>query len=477
MKARIACDRCYELKERCARISTTIDCPRCERLGLTCSTIRPVRPSGRRVQRQVLKPSRAGQVLSTTSIPSQSSTAEHVDTLNVGSWLQDIPGIDSEEKELLMSFLGKPENLDCYVVSSSFQVQGQRSLAAPLPAAWPVLKDAYLACARSLKMLRTGSVADDDQDIDLRQASSAMMTLTSLPVATIEDATLCLTLGAVLALFVYSAIGVGVADICNYCLSITRPFLDTTEPDNDTTSQQSFLALLEIMDCMVHRREPTLRIQVRNPESVDRHLGLCLPLLPYFHDLCTISSSQYSQRPRTADDTTSYSIHIQKRVLAIHAAIETWQPSTANNNLMTRFDTAEVIKLLTQARVYRLAGLLVSHRLQYPFGQRDSQADIWSREVLRELDLARSVTKQSIRCVTLPFVVAAIEIRDPSERVKALGDVDEYVDHFTPVIRNATKMFLERVWCERDVGVTSRWFDSVCKPCVVLNSIDAACFG
>jgi hypothetical protein len=210
-----------------------------------------------------------------------------------------------------MFLLDRPETLDYYVVSSSFQAHEQRSLAAPLPTAWPVLKDAYLACARAPKLLQTGIMTEADKNISPRHASSTMITLQSLPVATLEYATLCLTLGTVLALSVYSAVGMGVADICHYCLSTTSSFLETARSDTDTTSRQSFLVLLEIMDCMVHRRKPTLRVQLRMPDSVDRHLGLCLPLLPYYYDLCVISHSL-----RSSTDT-SYSVYIQKQLRGI----------------------------------------------------------------------------------------------------------------------------------------------------------------
>lgn len=205
------------------------------------------------------------------------------------------------------------------------------------------------------------------------------------------------------------------------------------------------------------------------PDIVDHHLGLFVPLLPYYYDLCIISHSL-----RSSTDT-SYSVHIRKQLQAIQTAIEGWQPSNPGE-FINRFETAEVIKLLAQAKVYRLAGLLVSHRLRYVFGQQHSQADIWSKEIMMELELAHRITKQSIRCVTLPFIVAAIEIRDPSERLEALQNVDEYVDQYTPVEQEATTLFLDRVWHERDVKITTCWLDSVYKPCVVLNSIDAACF-
>lgn len=140
---------------------------------------------------------------------------------------------------------------------------------------------------------------------------------------------------------------------------------------------------------------------------------------------------------------------------------------------MHEFSSVEVVHLLAQARVYRLAALLMAHRLQHHFGHEnaDAQADIWSREIMMELEMARRVTQQPIRFVTLPFIVAAIEIRDPVARIKADENVDEYVDRFMPVVQEATRTFLSRIWRERDVGAISSWFDSVHKPCVTLDAL------
>ncbi|KAF4630116.1 hypothetical protein G7Y89_g8026 [Cudoniella acicularis] len=451
---RTACDRCYELKERCARASITVACRRCDRLDLVCSTVRPKRPAGRRPRRR--EQSAAGTTSSLSS------------TLDVGTWLQDLTDLLPEERQLMMSLLCQPENLEYYVVSPSFQAAEQRSLVAPLPAALPVLKDAYLARAGTLKLLEPGVTTEECQSTSLQHISSAMEVLRSLPVLSSQDAALCLTLGTTLALFVYSAIGVGVADICGYCLSTTNPFIEKLLSDNDTEPWQSFLALLETMECMVHRRKPTVRIRLRSSQNVDRHLGLCLPLLPYYHDLCVISYSLAN----TTD--ASYLACLQKQLDEIQANVEAWQPFHPAH-FVDRFQTADVVNLLAQARVYRLGGLLLSHRLRHVFGQQDSQAGIWAKEIMMELDLARQVTKRSIRCVTLPFIVAAIEIRDPTVRTKALQDVDKYVDQFSPVVQKAAKTFLSRIWRERDFKITSSWFDSVHKPCAVLHYIETAC--
>lgn len=458
-----ACDRCYELNERCARASNTVSCTRCKRLELDCTSIRPVRRAGRRPRHWQNK------FLSAT--PSSQTNSTSNQSPDVGAWLIDVPGLNLEEKYLLMMLLTRPEHLEFYPVSPSFQAAEQRSLAAALPAALPILKHAYLAYAGALKLLQPGTATEAEKSASLRYASSAMNTLRSLDVSSAQDAAVCLTLGASLALVVYSVVGVGVADICHYCLNTTNPFLGmwTRDVDPNIIPWQSVLVLLETMECLVYRRKPTLRVWIGALESVDRHLGLCLPLLPFYYDLCDTSHLQAN----TTD--TSYLAHLQKKLEGTRTAIQAWQPSQPDG-FINRFETAEAVNLLAQARVYRLAGLLVSHRLRYVFEDQDSQADIWSKEIMMELELAHRISKTRIRCVTLPFIVAAVEIQETGKRIEALQNVDEYVDKFTPILQKATVKFLSRVWRERDLQETKCWFDSIHKPCAVLHAIDSTCF-
>ena len=377
--------------------------------------------------------------------------------------------LQPKEKELLLFLLSQPESLDLFVVCSSFQAEQQHSLATQLPAALPLLKDAYLACAITVKQLQSGSVTDMDTSTCVGYISKAMSALRSLPVLGSQDTVLCHTLGSLLAFSIYSAIGVGVPDICRFCLGTTNPFVGTTMSDAHTDPWQSFLVLLETMDCLVYRRKPTRTIQIL-ASVVDRRLGLCLPLLPHYHDLCVISNSLLN--------TTDVSIlaRLQRQLDGIHAVVESWQPSQSDH-LVEQFDSVDIVNLLAQAKVYRLGALLVGHRLRFPFGCEDVQAEIWSKEAMMELEMAKRVTKRSLRFVTLPFIVAAIEIRDESVRLKTLQRVDDYVDDYAPFLRKATKIFLSRVWHERDLNLTSRWFDSIYKPCPVIDSIDATCFG
>ena len=381
-----------------------------------------------------------------------------------------LPNPQPEEKELLAFLLSQPGSLDQYVVCPSFQVGQQRSFSALSQATLPSLKDALLACAVIAKQLKAGSVLDTDMTSSVYYISKAMVTLRSMPVLSPQDAVLCQTLGGLLAFSISSAVGVGVPDICRHSLGTTTAFMETTVSDAYEDQWKNFLIVLETMNCFVHRQKPIVRIQVLYPGVVDCRLGLCLPLLPHYYDLCVISNSLLDA---TDMDTL---VRLQKQLDDIRCIVEPWQPSQLDH-LLERFDSAEFVHLLAQAKLYRLGALLMGHRLRFPFGQEDAQADIWSREIMMELEMAKRVTKRPVRFVTLPFIVAAVEARDESVRAKTLERVDHCVDHYAQFLQKATKTFLSRVWHERDLNITARWFDSINKPCPVLDSINTISFG
>ncbi|TGO16950.1 hypothetical protein BTUL_0022g00510 [Botrytis tulipae] len=456
-KFRTACDRCYKLKERCERASVSVNCARCDRLDLSCLTVRPMRPVGRRAHH-------ADSVTRLTSRKSRKLTQAQA---SVHSSLKVLPNLQPEEEGLLSFFLSQSGNLDRFIAYPSSQSGKQQLFSVQLSSALPSFKDAFLACALSVKQLQTDTAGDAGTTFSVRYILKAMDALRSLPVLTSQDAVLCHALGGLLAFSISSAIGVGVPDICRHCLGTTTPFM-TTVSDAQDDPWGSFLILLETMDCLMHRQKPILRIRLPRSVVIDCRLGLCLPLLPYYHDLCVISN--------TLLNTTDVSdlARLQKQLDDIHCIVEPWQPSQLNG-LIERFDSTEIVHLLAQAKIYRLGALLVGHRLRYPFGQEDSQAEIWSKEVMMELELAKLVTKRCMRFVTLPFIIAAVEVTEESLRVKTLERVDDCVDDFAHFMQKATKTFLLRVWHERDANFITRWFDSIHKPCPVLNALTATC--
>ncbi|KAK0733620.1 hypothetical protein B0T26DRAFT_633143 [Lasiosphaeria miniovina] len=359
---RSACDRCYKLKERCERETTSALCARCKRLGLACATVRPVGPAGRVTRR------------------------DH----------------ETEDRVSRTVLTRKPR---------------KQQLEEPR-----------------------------DQQLEEEQCTQPGAVDTYL------DA---------------------IPDVSRYCLGTTDPFAGTAMSDSRGDPWQAFLVLVEIMEYLVYRRKPAAR-RIQAPASasvaVDRRLGLCLPLLSYYHDLCVISNSLLC----ATDEAVLARLHWQ--LDNVNAAVESWQPEHSDQ-LAEQFGAAELVGLLVQAKAYRLGALLVAHRLRFPFGcGEDTQADIWSKELMAELELARRVAGRPLRFAALPFLVAAVEATGDASRRDVLCRVDCYVDHYAPPLRQVARVFFVKVWRERDLNLNSRWLDSIHKPCPVLAAVDAACF-
>jgi hypothetical protein len=384
--------------------------------------------------------------------------------------LELLPNSTAEEAELVADFLDQSRSLDQHIAYPRSQAGHGQLVSTQMLAASPCLKDAICACAIILKQLQVGTVMHTDMSSCVKYISKGMDALRLLRVLSSEDTVLCHTLGGLLALSISAAIGVGVPEICRYCLSTTTLPVGTTVSYTDTDPWKSFLILLEIMDCLVYRQKPISNMGIMDSTAIDCRLGLCLPLLPYFHDLCVISNSILHATE------ASVLARLQQQLDDIHSIVEPWQPPHLDK-LLEQFDWVEIVHLLAQSKIYRLGALLLSHRLRFPFGQQDAQAEIWSNEVMMELEITQRVTKRSMRFVTLPFIIAAVEVRDQGLRSKTLDRVDDCVDHYAPLMQMATKTFLSRIWHERDFHLTTRWFDSIHKPCPVLASINADCFG
>ncbi|KAH6884279.1 hypothetical protein B0T10DRAFT_136167 [Thelonectria olida] len=464
-KMRSACDRCYKLKERCERRAHA-SCERCHRLDIACSTSPAIQPSGRRLRRN-------DDLLEATSKDFNGTGMVVSDTRqllpNVDTWSRDALGLTSAEKELLTFLLDRTEYLRHFVAYSSFTTAAQQSLTTLLLAAIPVLKDAYLAYASAMKCLQPDLEMEMHENNGLRYASSAMSIMRSFRVDNLDDAISCLTLGTVLATSIYSMLGVGVADICQFCLSATSSLTKLAQLDPASESYRNFLVLLETQDCLVNCRVPTIRASSHNQEIADPRLGICSTLLPHYYDLCAISHSLVN-----ATDASFLAL-LYEQLSTVQASIDEWQPS-CSGSVVSQFVSTEIIHLLAQAKVYRLAALLISHRLRYLFGEQDDQASIWSKEIMMELAMARKMATGDLRFVTMPFLVAAIEVRQHESRNVVLQNVDKYVDCLTPTVQRAAKRFLLKIWDERDKDETRRWFDSVSIPCPTLHAIDSRYF-
>lgn len=451
-----ACDRCYQIKERCQWSSLSKSCVRCQRLGFTCTTARPIRPAGRRPRK--LQPLKyTVPALPTTSTPNPPPPADAYDH---AMSLSPFPGNDwiHIENKLIHFMLdtSQVDKLDSYVLTPSFQNEERRWLVDSLNMSFPNLKDIYVACAGSLLQALEGEneTAASLRDVCLRHASAAVNKLRCLLVANREDAIMCLNLGIGLATFGYSALGANVSGICRYCLNLIKPVIETEPlPDTKTQSLLYCLVFFETMDCLATRQVPTIKVTVPFPAMVDRFIGLSYPLLPIFYDICLVSNELAGYLP-------PQNAEISRRLDQIETVVIEWIPPVPSN-FLGDFDPMDSVRILTQARIYRLLALLLIHRLRNSFGQNDGEAERWSQDIINELEFSnRLCNNRPVHCVTMPFLAAAVEVTEPATRIKMLELVDTYVDCYGPAVRKWAKFYLRGIWQNRDRGQPTWWLNS-----------------
>jgi hypothetical protein len=359
------------------------------------------------------------------------------------------------------------DKLDGYVLTPGFRNEERRWLVDSLRMSFPTLKDIYVACAGSLLQVFEGEneTPASLRDLCLRHASTAVTKLRHLSVANKEDAIICLNLGIGLATFGYSALGANVSGICRYCLNLIKPIIETEPLSNaETQSLLYCLVFFETMDCLATRQVPTIKVIVPFPTMVDRFIGLSYPLLPIFYDICLISNELAGYLP-------SQNAEICQRLDKIETAVIEWIPPVPSN-FLGEFEPMDAVRILAQARVYRLLALLLIHRLRNPFGQNDREAEHWSQDIINELEFANKLcNNRPVHCVSMPFLAAAVEVTEPAMRVKMLELVDTYIDSYGPAVRKWASFYLTGIWQDRDRGQPTWWLSSDQKSSVGFTSL------
>jgi hypothetical protein len=74
-------------------------------------------------------------------------------------------------------------------------------------------------------------------------------------------------------------------------------------------------------------------------------------------------------------------------------------------------------------------------------------ARMLSKEIINEFEIGQKITKRAMSCVSLPFILSAIEVTGPSERNNILSNVDIFIDAYSQPMRkpneNSFDFYLE----------------------------------
>lgn len=213
--------------------------------------------------------------------------------------------------------------------------------------------------------------------------------------------------------------------------------------------------LIDTVECLVHREIPIIRLHPQSRVIVDRYAGLCASLLPHLYDICECSNALKIKALAVGSESDS---SIEDRLDEIEETIRRWRPRTPAQ-LFDNYGQNAVLAMVTQANVYRLAALLILHRLRHPLGVEDEAAQKLANGIFSELAFfAKSAVKEtSALPVVFPLTMAMLEIKGPGEYLL------ERLSSFTVQSISASRLqeFVNLTRASRKFGFEGIWFDLV----------------
>jgi hypothetical protein len=464
--AKRACDQCHHLKEKCRRPDTTAPCERCDRLNQSCQTARNLAKTGR-------KPRDAKTLsykLPASSLGPEFHSPATIDSTNFPDTpyphfylpLNErprsnpalFPELDQWEKHFLnlMKDIVAPSPLDKYLIGPSFHESHHRSFVQNMLRPAPMLKNAAVACAAVLFGDQYAQYTKTSVEVGHRRAALAVSELRSLKISEEQDLITALVLGVAMVTFAMHVTDGQPFLISHYTLALVKPvYSSLLAMDPGIMDFLMCLVSTETFECLLRSETPTLRINENDRRNVvDRYLGLSSSLFAHLYDICEVANL-------LRDTGGVMSMDIARRVEDIQESLNQWQPSPPSD-FLERFTQAEVVGMLAQTKVLRLAASLIVHRLYHPFGQCDREALLLSRAITTEFDMVLQFTGHSMPCTSLAYLVACFEITGPEARAEVVEKSQQFVT-FSRQSQVRFQKTLLSVWSAQELGNQIYWFD------------------
>ncbi|KAJ5550426.1 hypothetical protein N7535_001632 [Penicillium sp. DV-2018c] len=481
------CDRCNQAKDKSVTADGSPPCARCTRLKIVGTSRRnkrikhrsaaQTRPPYREMRALSIEPqqrrvSETSESDASSSAYSQSTpSSSSVETVESWSPASHDAMVVSPEK-----LLAAPTHLETmsdaflmvldvekfsaihlpFMLGASFIPESQKTVFAILKLCAPILTEGYLAFLGLMTNYQHSLVIRRDEP-DMLKAAKGLQRLRDVKILHAYDAACTLFLGQTMYVF-----NVLTAPYSNTAHSIVRSALMSTKqwlpklvqaPIMDTITMTPIL--IDTVECLVHREIPIIRLHPQRRVIVDRYAGVCSTLLPHLYDICECSNSLKRRSP-IADSESDSAIH--ERLDEIEETIRRWRPRTPAQ-LFDSYGQNAVLAMVTQANVYRLAALLVIHRLRYPLGVEDEAAQKHANGIFSELAFfaKQAVKETSALPVVFPLTMAMLEIEGPGE------DLLERLSSFTVQSVSAVRLqeFVKLIRASRKAGAQSIWFDLV----------------
>ncbi|KAK2058656.1 hypothetical protein LY76DRAFT_616337 [Colletotrichum caudatum] len=361
--------------------------------------------------------------------------------------------LNTVERKSLSRLLHKSNFME-YFVGPSFVDSMQVDMTVHLFSMFDQGKDAYIAMYTAFAASMGLEAGEYDPEANLQRGAMAVEQLRSCRLPTLKRDELLPWAGVGLGIVYFSnmALGTSAAPVRRYILSHIRHLLGTAQISSSRTHYiLVYLTAVDINECLMLRELPVCGIAPPEDGHVDAYLGVCMPLLQYLYDLCRIS---YHLR---------YEVEVEEQMLELARlgeTIEAWQP-VIPPDFTKRFTTSEVIHMLAQSRIYKTAAMLFIHRLRHRFGDGDDTASAMAKSIISDLKMTLTVSNDMQRCVSFPYMLAAIEARDAAEREHALEAMSSVADSFNALYKAKMRTFLGALWDMKDANPGMSWLDMV----------------
>ncbi|KAJ5990028.1 hypothetical protein N7522_010235 [Penicillium canescens] len=446
----MACDRCYQSKEKCSFAPEAEACTRCQYLGILCYTSRKKKRKGRRPvlksfahgSLQIWEPGRDDEADPNNAKPGASTLDRHSSRVNIcfdNTSLSAKVG-ESSKNMALGGFLEEvlrhrfiPQTaLDAigiltdddkfttvhipFAMGRSFMQDLRGAIYSVLYHSGPVVTDGYLAFLGQVAHCQASHLHWTTPD--LCRGATALQNLRNVEIMRPQDALCVLLLGQ--ALFVFEVLAnyftTSAHSIVQSALISAKPWypLLSRVPAFDTVTFCP--VLMDIVGCLVYRKIPIIRMCVQDRIVVDRYAGLCSTLLPFLYRLC-VQSHAAKSGAATVDWCWTDREHPEDCYTDIERSIELWAPNIPPD-FFTAYDEVERQMMTTQAKAYRLAALLVIHRLRFPLGVQDTLGQYYANCIFHEISsfFAHSnMQGAGAFPVTFPLFISMFEVDGPGE--------------------------------------------------------------
>ncbi|KAH7110815.1 hypothetical protein B0J11DRAFT_544044 [Dendryphion nanum] len=445
-----ACDHCYQNKEKCSFAPEAEACTRCQHLGIVCCKSRKKKRKGRRPvlksfghgSLQIWEPGRDDKTDANNVEPEAATLHRRSSQVDISLKNTSLPAKQGESsrnialsgflEEVLRRRFTPQTALDAigivtnddefaivhipFAMGPSFMQDLQGAIYSVLYHSGPVVTDGYLAFLGLVAHCQAARLHWTTPD--LRRGATALQNLRNVEIMRPQDALCVLFLGQ--ALFVFEVLTdsftTSAHSIVQSALISAKPWypLLSRVPAFDTVTFCP--VLMDMVGCLVYRKVPVIRMRVQDRIVVDRYAGLCSTLLPFLYRLC-VQSHKAKFSAATMDWRSTDREHPEDCYTDIEKSIELWAPNVPPDFLST-YDEAERQMMTTQANAYRLAALLVIHRLRFPLGVQDTLGHYYANCIFDQISsfFAHSSTQSAGAFpVTFPLFISMFEVEGPGE--------------------------------------------------------------